>query len=256
MEYTIEDETENDLKINKVGMNCDDDLIDNLHPALINRNHIANFCGKSGSGKTNLLINLLNKNRKNGIRQGYKKVFHDIIIVSPSLRSFNDSIFDDISDEKKFDELNIDTLEFIDVFTQANTEEKKNTLVIFDDVGSSLKHGENERLLGLLTQKFRHIRTTFWFLTQKYRDLPTKLRANLSAIYLFRPVSLKELDAVYDELLGFNKKYLKSFIDFVFDKKFNFLYINLSLLTSPTLIYHKNFKKILITNKNEKESFI
>tara|TARA_B100000902_G_scaffold370311_1_gene395314 strand:- start:401 stop:1171 length:771 start_codon:yes stop_codon:yes gene_type:complete len=256
MEYTIEEENENDLRINKVGMNCDEDLIDNLHPTLINRNHIANFCGKSGSGKTNLLVNLLNKNKKNGIRQSYKRVFHDIIIVSPSLSSFDDSIFDDISPEKKFVELNSDTLEFIDEFTQANTEENKNTLIIFDDVGSSLKNGENERLLGLLTQKYRHIRTSFWFLTQKFRDLPTKLRANLSAIYLFRPVSLKELDTIHSELLSFDKKFLKSFIEFVYKRKYDFLYIDLSLIKSPTLIFHKNFKKILFKNKNEKESFI
>ena len=253
MNYSTEEDA-NELKINSIQSNVDGDLIDNLHPSLINKSHIAVFVGKSKSGKSNLMINLLSKPKKNGVRQSYKKVFHDVIIVSPSLSSFKNNIFQDIDDEKKFEELDFNTLDFIDSFTDMNADLDKNTLVVLDDVGSSLKL--NERFLALQTQKHRHRRTTWWIIAQKYRDLPTTIRANLSAIYLFRPISLKELDAVYEELLPFNKKKLIEFINWVFDKKYNFLYIEMSLEKSPSPIYYKNFKRIIFNTDNNETSLV
>jgi len=255
MEYSTED-TETELTINSVETGVDGDLIKDLHPALINKNHIAVFVGKSKSGKSNLLVNLLNKGKKNGFRESYKKVFHDVIIVSPSLKSFKNNIFADIDEEKQFEILDRNTLEFIDTFTEMNADLGKNSLVILDDVGSSLRLPGNERYLALQTQKHRHRRTTWWVIAQKYRDLPTSLRANLSCLFLFRPVSLKELDAIYEELLPFNKKQLIPFINWVFDTKYNFMYIDMSLEKSNQPIYHKNFKKILFNNNNEESTLI
>ena len=255
MNYTTEDNG-NELTINSIETGVDGDLIKNLHPSLINKNHIAVFVGKSKSGKSNLMVNLLSKGKKDGIRQSYKKVYHDVIIVSPSLKSFKNDIFEDVDDEKKFEVLDRTTLEFIDSFTEMNADLGKNSLVILDDVGSSLRLPGNERYLALQTQKHRHRRTTWWVIAQKYRDLPTSLRANLSCLFLFRPVSLKELDAIYEELLPFNKKQLIPFINWVFDTKYNFMYIDMSLEKSNQPIYHKNFKKILFNNNNEESTLI
>ena len=60
--YSTE-ENGNDLIINSVETGVDGDLISNLHPTLINKNHIAVFVGKSKSGKSNLLVNLLSKGK-------------------------------------------------------------------------------------------------------------------------------------------------------------------------------------------------
>ena len=253
MEYSTED-TDNELKISSIKTGVDGDLIDNLHPALINKSHIAVFVGKSKSGKSNLLVNLLSKGKKDGIRQSYKKVFHDIIIVSPSLKSFKNNIFEDIDEEKQFEVLDHNTLDFIDTFTDMNADLDKNTLVVLDDVGSSLKI--NERFLALQTQKHRHRRTSWWIVAQKYRDLPTPIRANLSALYLFRPISLKELDAIYEELLPFNKKHLIKFINWVFDTKYNFLFIDMSLEKASGPIYYKNFRKIIFSQDNNETTLV
>ena len=254
--YSTEDNG-NDLIINSVETGVDGDLISNLHPTLINKNHISVFVGKSKSGKSNLLVNLLSKGKnKDGFRQSYKKVYHDVIIVSPSLKSFKKNIFDDIDEEKQFDVLNRNTLDFIDTFTETNSDLERNTLVIFDDVGSSLRNPANEREIGLQTQKHRHRRCSWWVVVQKYRDLPTSLRANMSAMYLFRPISLKELDAIYEELLPFNKKELIPFINWVFSEKFNFLFIDMSLEKSNQPIYYKNFKKIIFGNDNNETTLV
>lgn len=254
--YSTEDNG-NDLIINSVETGVDGDLINNLHPTLINKNHISVFVGKSKSGKSNLLVNLLSKGKnKDGFRQSYKKVYHDVIIVSPSLKSFKKNIFDDIDDEKQFSVLNKTTLDFIDAFTETNSDLQRNTLVILDDVGSSLRNPMNERNIGLQTQKHRHRRCSWWVVVQKYRDLPTSLRANMSAIYLFRMISLKELDAIYEELLPFKKNELIPFINWVFSEKFNFLFIDMSLEKSNKPIYYKNFKKIIFGNDNNETSLI
>ena len=241
MPYTVE-KPEHDISIKHVEMNCDGDLTTDLNPVLVNKNHIALFCGKSKSGKTNLAINLLTRNKTKGIRNSYKKVFDEILVVSPSMASAKDNVFADLAEEKKMDTLDNDSMDFIEAFTQANAEEGRNTLVFLDDVGSALKtHNQH---LSLLTQKHRHLRTTWWVVAQKFNNIPTSLRANASVMYLFRPISLKELDTIQEELLPMKKKDAQEFIDYVFDKKFNFLYIDLSLEKSAAPIYYKGFDKI------------
>lgn len=241
MPYTVE-KPEHDISIKHVEMNCDGDLTTDLNPVLVNKSHIALFCGKSKSGKTNLAINLLTRNKTRGIRNSYKKVFDDILVVSPSMASAKDNVFADLAEEKKMDTLDNDSMDFIEAFTQANAEEGRNTLVFLDDVGSALK--THNQQLSLLTQKHRHLRTTWWVILQKYNNCPTSIRANASVMYLFRPISLKELDTIQEELLPMKKKDTQEFIDYVFDKKFNFLYIDLSLEKSAAPIYYKGFDKI------------
>lgn len=249
MHLTVE-KPKHDIQVNRVPMTCDDDLTDDLNPVLINKSHISLFCGKSKSGKTNLCINLLTRNKSKGIRNSYKKVYDDILVVSPSMASAKDNCFADLAEEKKFTQLDEETMDFIESFTEANAAECRNTLVFLDDVGSALKtHNQH---LSLLTQKHRHLRTTWWIILQKYNNCPTSIRANASALFLFRPISLKELDTITEELLPIKKKDITSFIDYVFDKKYQFLYIDMSLEKSAAPIYHKGFDKITFgTNKNE-----
>ena len=75
----------------KIKMSCDDDLeADNkiVEPlrSMKSGSNIA-IIGSSGSGKTNLLISLLSKPKRDGIRRSFKNLFHKIIIVSPSLHT-------------------------------------------------------------------------------------------------------------------------------------------------------------------------
>ena len=241
MPYTVEP-PKHDISIKHVEMNCDGDLTTDLNPVLVNKNHIALFCGKSKSGKTNLAINLLTRPRVKGVRNSYKKVFDDILVVSPSMASAKDNVFADLAEEKKFTVLDEETLEFIESFTEANAAECRNTLVFLDDVGSALK--THTQHLSLLTQKHRHLRTTWWVVLQKYTNCPTSIRANASVMYLFRPISLKELDTIQEELLPIKKKDTQEFIDYVFDEKFKFLMIDMSLEKSAAPIYYKGFNKI------------
>ena len=244
--YSLEP-TVNPIEVRHVPMNCDENLASDMNSVLINKNHISLFVGRSKSGKTNLALDLLTRKKHKGMRNGYKQVFDDIIVISPSMASSKNNPFKDLDEEKKFETLDEDTMDFITDFTEVNSAECRNTLIFLDDVGSALKG--YDRQLSLLTQKHRHLRTSFWFVAQKYNNIPTSIRANAGAIFMFRPISMKELDSIHEELLAIAKKDLNTFIDFVFDRKFNFLYIDMTLEKSAKPIYYKNFEKINFPDK-------
>ena len=62
---------------------------------------------------------------------------------------------------------------------------------------------------------------------------------------MFRPTNNKELEALMG-LLPIPKNSFKDLIEFVFDKKYSFLFLDLSLKKSNTFRYFKNFDRILI----------
>ena len=253
---TLPDKPNQELNMTSINMSCDDVLAKDMNEKLPNRNHVLSIVGKSGSGKTNALINLLSRGKVNGVRQGYKKVFENIIIVSGTLASLKNNIFDELPDEQKIKELDQESLEFIEEFCEdkSQLDPPENTLVILDDVGSVLK--SRERQITFLIQKFRHLRTSFWIVAQKFRDLPTSLRANLGYLLLFRCTNMMEMEAVYQELIPIPRKILIPFIKWVYDKKYQPLFIDCSLSKEPMFIFYKGFKRISFENIKDETACI
>ena len=95
----VEPEEPHRLVISKSVMNCDE--IDESIPQPLPRNSFFwIIVGKSGSGKTNLLISLLTKNNK-----FFNKRFDRVYMVSPSVDTIVDNPFDTLPEEQKFSEL-------------------------------------------------------------------------------------------------------------------------------------------------------
>ena len=91
----------------------------------------------------------------------------------------------------------------------------------------------------------RHRRLSMITTVQSYKNLPVGLRTSASHLVLWRPVNQKELISVWEEVLGpIEKKDLNKFIDWVFDKKHNFLFVDMSLLFSSKFIFYKNWERI------------
>ena len=235
------------ISIGKIPSNVDKLLANNINKLLPQKNHITAFVGTSGSGKTNTLISLLTAKRKNGVRNSYKKVYDKIIIVSPTLASLKNNIFEGLPDEQKYEVLDENTIDSISDFIEEHDE--KNKLIIFDDVGSQLKIYDRE--LGLLVQKYRHDKCSYWFVAQKYKDLNPKIRLQLTHLFLFRPVNNWESQSIADEILPISRKELPGFIDYVFDKKYQFLYVDMSLQNSNKFIFYKGFEKIVFPNNKD-----
>ena len=247
-------EIKSSLHVNNSKNNLDKQLDPRLSEELPNYNGFNwVISGSSGSGKTTLLYSLMKQGKRNGIRHGYRGLFDKIYIVSPTIG--NDSIkndpFKSLPEEQIYKELTLDNLEEIIEELEANRKDNKNSLLILDDVGSELKKNKAiEKKLISLIQNRRHLYTSIFILLQKFRDAPTGIRNNMSHFISFRPKNMVEQEAITKEMFNMNKDEIKKLMDYVFEDKHDFLYVDLSLHKSGNYIFHKNFNKLILDKKN------
>ncbi|HEY9701163.1 MAG TPA: ATP-binding protein, partial [Allocoleopsis sp.] len=138
-----------------------------LHPKLdkyeltklMNKHSTYLVIGKPGSGKTSLMHSLFSNSEL------FKKVFHEVRIIQPqsSRASMKDNIFDNIPEERYYDDLTLDILH--DIYTEMEAEEsehpkKFNRCLIIDDMASKLKNHELSKFFYDLVIKRRHIGLT------------------------------------------------------------------------------------------------
>lgn len=242
-------EVNEEMKNKKVEMVVDLPMSDNMNPSIqsLSRSFCMLISGRSGSGKSNFLINLLKTGVVNGQRKGLKKQFENIIVCSPSIASLKTNIFKNLSDEKMFTEFNEEFINYLIDFCHEEKEEGNNTLVILDDVGSELRRSAmvEKKFLQLIYNK-RHLGLSIICTVQKYNNASVGVRTNMTHLILFRPTNMKELQTVHEEVIPIEKNKLNDFIDFVFSAKYNFLMVDMSLHLSPTFVFYKNFDRILM----------
>ncbi len=237
-------------RVGKVKMNIDGELAPDIPEPLPKKsgfNMVIN--GPSGSGKTNMLIQLLHRKAHKGQRQSLRRVFDDVVIVSPSLKSLANNIFEDLDEGKKFNRFSEEMLDGLDEILDANEEEKEEdgkdrfTLVILDDVGSQLKkNGKKlEQRFSSLLQNRRHRNLSVITLTQKHRDMPLAVRNNLSHYVSFLPKNQQEKDAIYSEYVSAPKKFMNDFFNYFFQEKYDTMFIDMS---NPPFVFYRNFNKV------------
>ena len=80
------------------------------------------ICGAPGSGKTSMMVSLLQE------KQASRKAFDQVFVAMPpsSARSLKKNTFD--GHDKMFDDLDYDTMESILEHTRESTKEKENSL--------------------------------------------------------------------------------------------------------------------------------
>jgi len=201
---------------------CDKLLSENIPPPLPNQNFAMAITGRPQSGKTSLLIALLTNKKP---YKCYKKVFHHVILFMPqsSMKSLKKNIFEKISDEQKFDELTLENLEMAYELVKMWREEGHQTLIIFDDMTSSLKINEIQKRLKQMIFNMRHLKISLIFLSQSIIAIPPEIRRNLSHIITFKP-AMKEWEIYCNEFLNMASRDREILYDFVFDKNHNFLF--------------------------------
>ena len=205
-------------------MNCDNGLHKKLNEFELSKlmnNHSTNLIiGRPGSGKTSLLYSLFKS------KQLFAKVYHNIYLFQPSASRFSmkDKLFDKLPAEQIYDELNYDTLnEVMDIIKEED--KKYNNCIIFDDMTAYLKDNETFKLFKNLINNRRHLRTSVFFLVQTYHSIPKEIRRLFSNVFVFR-VSKNELETIFEELVEKHKDCVLEVSKLVFDKPYNFLYIN------------------------------
>ena len=246
-------ETPNDkLVIKNSKNNLDKIIVKDIPEPLPN---YSGFCmiiaGSSGSGKTTFLYSIMTKNKKNNVRQSYKKVFNNIYVISPTIGngSVKNDPFDRLAEDKKHKALTADLLSELEEKLEDNKKDNKHSLIIFDDVGSQLrKSAQIEKRLVQLVQNRRHLYCSMIFLVQRFRDLPTGLRNNLSHLITFKPKNRMEREAIVRELFTFDAKTSEKLMDYVFENKdqYSFLFVDMSQKLTNKNIFYKKFNRLEI----------
>jgi len=144
MEFSLE---KANYEIEAIKFNVDGKFNDKIKPPFPNSSFFLTIIGKPGSGKTNLLVNMLtNKNI-------YKRVFDKVLLVMPknSIKSLKNNIFEDLPESQQFNELSPDVFEAIkqfraefDEIDEEKRTRSKNMLLILDDVTAQLKEKETK----------------------------------------------------------------------------------------------------------------
>jgi hypothetical protein len=201
----------------------------------LNQHSTTVLIGKPRSGKTSLVVSLFSS------PECLKKVFHKVYLFQPSASgaSIKNNIFDKLPPEQVFNELNYENLESVynEIIAQPKT---NNKCIILDDMASYLKDNEIQKLFKDLNNNRRHLGVSIYFLSQTYFSIPRELRKIFNNLFIFK-TSKMELETIFDEQIEINKKYVLPISKLVYDKPYNFLFINTDLQT-----LFKNWDKIIL----------
>lgn len=188
--------------------------------------HRSYLIGSSGSGKTNLLLNLLT-------RDGFYKDWYDTIcVLSPTALNL-DMSYKELEKKTKYvqgkdlfyfdcDENVLKTI--LDM--QQETDNKKKVLVVLDDFVSNKKFTNSDQLLKFATMS-RHFNVSMMVLSQCYYLVPKSVRLNLSAIYYFKG-NAQETETIAEMYCpgGYSKKEFVKLIEKATDEPYSFIHIN------------------------------
>ena len=232
-----------DLKVNKVDMMCDKCIQDKkgrtIAEPLMKSAHFYIISGASGSGKTNLLINLLKSNKMTAM-------FDNVIFVSPSASTIKDSPLEKIADNQKFTELNEEVFDLVDEITEDGIENDSHTLLVLDDVSSQLRTKDNEKPLNQLIKNRRHKNLSIWIVGHKTTDLSPALRSNANLIMLFKPKTRIEIETLQSEYMLMPKKQAEEVMAAAFKDRYDFMIIDTSLRRSADFVFYRNFNQLII----------
>ena len=205
-------------------MKCDKQLHKKLDAYELTKflnKHSANiFLGKPSQGKTTFLLGLFD--------DLLKRVYHNIYLFQPphSRNSMKRDIFADLPDEKKFDELTYENLSDV-LETIKDDDSDYNHCIIFDDMTAYLKSNvQLELLLKDMINNRRHYHITIYFLVQTLKSIPMEVRRLLENLFVFKVNDDTMNDVFNDYLREINKNTKHKIIETVYDKKFNFLFVN------------------------------
>lgn len=191
-------------KLNRPQFKCDEILSEKLvdKPILkhLNKSFVCAFIGRAGSGKSTMMISFVQS------RGVYRKVFDQIFVFMPSSSrdSLKDNIFNVLPRKQLHEGITFESLQ--EVYNQLleNTEDKKRTLIIFDDVQSYMKDPEISTALLHIIANRRHLRCSIMMCIQNYVKMPLDVRKSITHLFIFN-VSKEEKQKIYEELVEIGK---------------------------------------------------
>lgn len=190
--------------------------------SLMNKSGFVLFLAKPGSGKTSMIISLLNT------PELFKGIFHTIyLFMKPNSRgSIKGSFFDkEIPPEQIFDELNIDNLKNVFERIKEDASEGYKSLLIFDDMQAAMKNNDIEKLLNELAMNRRHLLLTLWTANQSIKTIPLKIRSVITDAFIWK-ISKNEMETIFTEMIEQPKEIFNNVLPILFKSPHSFLFIN------------------------------
>jgi len=241
---------EKKIVIRKFNFSCDEPD-DSIPPPLPNILNFAWFiCGRPGSSKTTLVLNLLCKQGKN-----YNGKFDKVYIISPSLGTMEGNPFGSIPEEQMYNELSLETLESI-LGEIGETGEK--VLVVMDDcVNDMRKNKKVETLLAKCLMNRRHLcgyggSASFMITSQVYNKIPAPVRKTASHLTVYHTKNKRELDTIFDETILIPKTDFYKILNHCFKSKYDFCHMDLNKPFNE-MFYH-NFNRLTFRTTDEEKN--
>ena len=185
------------------------------------------FSGASGSGKTNLVTNLMRR------KSYYRNFFDCIFLFSPTAHT--DSIqsalkvppsnictdLDGVGEDHLMHILNVQK-DYIKKYSLAKSDK---LLIIFDDIlATKFLNGPVFKLF--LTQS-RHYNVSLCVLSQKFVGVPRLLRLQFTDIFYFKGSNSENMKIIEEYTpAGKNKKQMQALVELACEEPYSFLYIN------------------------------
>ena len=185
--------------------------------------------GRSGSGKTQLILNMLTRDDLLG------NYFHKILVFSPTAGELDDT-YDSLKIPKenfirKFDSKILET-----ILNNRKAEIKKDgiekvaknnrVLLIFDDCIAEKKFLESKENLMMFTL-LRHYLCSVCILSQSFKKIPRSIRINSNFTCIF-PSLESEIAVMLEEICpsGISKKEFRETINYCTTGRYDFMTIN------------------------------
>ena len=175
-------------------------------------------------------------------------------IYSPSLGTIkDDDPFELIPDDQKFESA---TLENLEGMLSAIKDSGEKVLIILDDVIAETRGKGNMAVENLLQKIFfnrRHLcgsggNASVIATSQTYNKICPKLRKSASHYIFYENRHKKEQESIFEEIILLPQKEYMDVFRYVFNKKFNFMYID-TTKGIDDMIY-KNFNQLTIDSPN------
>ncbi len=243
-----EDTPDAPIVVSKFKFTCDD-ADDTIPKPLPQQGGFAMLIiGKPRSGKTNLLLNLTTKAHKN-----FNRKFDKVYLFSPSVHTMENDPFELLPDDQKYEVATEQNL--MSVLDEIKGTGEK-VLLILDDCISDIRgkgKSEVENLLHRIFFNRRHLAGKGGSLSiiatsQTYNKIDPKLRKTASQLVFFENKNKKELDSIFEESILIPKKEFYDVLRYIFDRKYQFMYIDTTLPDYKMI--HKNFNQLEVRSPN------
>jgi hypothetical protein len=211
------------------------------------------FNGRSGSGKSNLLINLLSRPEFYGRTKpkDEKSQYFDLIFLfSPTAAGGDDLVrFLKIPEKRVFTQMDTKILDNIlktqkDLIAEKGLEKSPKILIIFEDIQSNNGRIMNSPSFLKCFIQARHLNVSTFLLGQSWTRTPRACRLQANNIFFF-PSSGSEVELLVKEFCPphTDKKTFQKLVEHATKEQYNFLSINMRC--PPEKRFRKNLDTIL-----------